>query len=233
VGPALNHMKPNKIFLAFLISSLAFSSVNADPYSSAYGAQAQMSPASSTLSLGGNAQVTGAPSYMPGNGVYLSGQPAIAQQAAPIMAPINGGAANPYYAPQSPVAAPAYGQPYGAPMAAADPYAAYAGPNSYLTAKPAYGQPPHMVQRNSASYTTNNTFPYRNSPGVVLNPNSMTGLQNNQQNINPNVMNILGGNQPQAATASAQTVPLQSNNPNWFSKVFHRDASQPSKPSRW
>jgi hypothetical protein len=240
-----NSMQVKKnVFLQSLILSFAFALLSfnttkaAEQYTSAYGPQATMSPASTSSINYGNAssQQAALPqnNYAPGNSVYLSGQQPFAQPQSMMQQ-------NPYYAPQASMQQQTMPQtsPYGSqypsmgsyqqqPYPAVDP-SAYNAQNSYMTTKPSYGQPAYMVQRNSASYATDNNFPYRNNPSVVLNPNSMTGSQQNQK-VNPAVMNILGNN----SQANNPTQSANSNTQgNWFKKVFHVTPASNRKVSRW
>jgi len=258
---------------------------HADFRSSAYGPQAQMSPATtnSTLSIGNNGgannsgnggYIPGNGGYIPGNGVYLTGQPAIVSQpnpqaalppvnnfpitAAPPGMPMQNGA--PYYAPQAPVYGSPYGMNYGAPYQGGQPMGAqvpgqmgYSAPNysgadpagTYVTNKPAYGMPPHMVQRNSANYY-NESLPYRNNPGVTLNPNSYIShpQADNKPKYNEQALNILNYNQQQQQNQNAQnnqgvqSQPTNNNTPkkasnrignttnNWMNKVFQRSGKK-------
>ncbi|MDX1919793.1 MAG: hypothetical protein SFU25_03550 [Candidatus Caenarcaniphilales bacterium] len=273
-----NHSKKNLRkpfqfgFLAYLsLLSLSFSlnpqtqqKVQADPYSSAYGPQAVMSPATtSSLNIGNSAPNASTSTYNPGNGVYLTGQSALSPTVNPTLAPSmamgpgmpssypSGMAASPYYAqPQSmpsmgmmPNSMPqGYQSPYASQMPSAAPGyspSPYANANTYEAYKPTYGNPAQMVQRNSSSYMAED-LPYRNKPQVVLNPNSMTGMQQ--------------GSKPSDAISGILNGPRQTQSKgipgtNWLGKVFRKDATvaaqpaQPmapiqntpsmSKPSRW
>jgi hypothetical protein len=220
-------MKPTFLtaifFSCFILGQVSLSYAS-DAYSSAYGSQATMSPATTNLSLSGG-QLSQA-NYVPGNGVFLTGQPATAAPVMPQqMAP------NPYFAQPSSQAYPGIpAQNYYPQSMPLDPMVGY-GANSYTAYKPVYGQPSDMVQRNSASYLENNNFPYRKNPNMILNPNSMTGMNGAAGQPNNAVMNILTGSGQQVSNA------------NWFQKVFHRgeqaqtqqmQAPNPGrKPSRW
>lgn len=258
-------------FLSLLALSLASNLPSiADQYSSAFGPQAVMSPATtSSLNIGGNSAPNNSSSspYNPGNGVYLTGQAAISpnpamsssmnpgmmQPASPSMMQSMpyGMSANPYYGQQSQSMNPSMGMysamPNSMPQSFQTPYPGqmpmnsgysqtpFANANTYEAYKPPYGAPPHMVQRNSASFMSE-SLPYRNRPQVVLNPNSMTGMQ---QGPKPNdaISGILNG----PRQSNARTIP----GANWLGKVFRKDpavAAQPmgiqntptlSKPSRW
>ncbi len=243
-----NHIMKKLSSSLLLLSLIALSPTliaKADPYSSAFGPQATMSPATTSLSLSGNGGIPQAAtpsSYTPGNGVYLSGQPAIVSsspmaQGMPVSAQpmaMQAPVANPYYGAAPAAQAPnyGYGSPYpGSPM---EQMGYSAGGNTYTTTKPQYGQPSHMVQRNSASYVDNNSFPYRNNPSVVLNPNSMTGVGGqNAQNINPGVLGIL--NRSNNNQQNGQTTQNGGGMAGWMQKVFHREPGQAQAPkaSRW
>lgn len=191
--------------------------VSADPYTSAYGPQAIMSPATTSLSYSLPAQAQ-TNSAQP-NGVYLTGQQ---QQAS--MPAAQPSTSAPYYAPPQ-MQMPAYSQGYYPQTMPLDPMTGY-GANSYTAYKPIYGQSPQMVQRNSTNYGEANNFPYRKTPEVVLNPNSMTGYNPEAGKPQSSVMNILNG-------ITQRPV----NNGNWFQRVFQRGgtntATSEQKPFAW
>ncbi len=192
------------LFSLCLLGQAGFAS---DAYSGAYGKQAVMSPASTSLSLGNaNTMPQQNPSnYAQGNGVYLTGQSAMPQ---PMPAQ-----ANPYYAPPQAQTYSSPAQGYYPQTMPLDPMVGY-GANSYTAYKPVYGQPPQMVQRNSVNYGEPNNYPYRRTPEVVLNPNSMTGYNPEAGKPQSSVMNILNG-----------IGGSQRPNGNWLQRVFHRNDS--------
>lgn len=223
---SINKYLLNLVIAGFFCSSLLFANAQSGPYGSAYGPQAVMSPAAtSSLNLGPGqssqmpaATQAGNGVYTPGNGVYLAGQSAVVPQAnpmpvAPVVQPVAPVApfsqpspfgANPYqqaaYAPQQMASTTQYaGTPYQQPG------------NTYQAFKPSYGQPAHMVQRNSASYMSEK-LPYRQNPNIVLNPNSRTGIQRGKEPT-PAVMGILNG--PRQTTSNSRIS-------NWFNNVFNR-----------
>jgi hypothetical protein len=262
-------------FSIVLLSTLVLPSLSDSiPTTGAYGKQAMMSPATtSSLNFGGSqpaqADASAQSPYTPGNGVFLTGQPAVLPSTRPT-APQGNGFISPEqsypmpgggygYAPQqhpqmpygSPYPgqqsayAPQYGQnPYAVPYQGApvDPYSAVGqNENTFMTGKPTYGTPPHMVQRNSASYY-DNRLPYRNNPNMALNPNSATGPQQEEQNkVSSSVMNILNTrpsqqsffNRPPAlapASNVASSPAPQGGGNNWLQRVFKTGSS---KPSSW
>ncbi|MDJ0625651.1 MAG: hypothetical protein QNJ31_04700 [Candidatus Caenarcaniphilales bacterium] len=221
----------NRLIISFLVNSLLLTAsyTQSAPYNSAYGPQAVMSPAaSSSLNIPSqlaNQQISSpngqqsASAYVPGNGVYLSGQKAILNQASPIpQAPV--------IQPTQPVAS--FAQPYTNPYQSNNPYGqqmpsammqqqAYPSPygqnGTYQAYKPQYGQPADLVQRNSAMNLGNsNKLNYRRNPRIVLNPDSNTGIQRGKE-PNSAVLGILNG--PKQTVGSGGMS-------NWFRRVFSR-----------
>jgi hypothetical protein len=231
-----NHKAKLKLLIGsaltfFVLSGPLF--VQAEPFSSAYGAQAQMSPATtSSLSLSSPPSQSSGP-YNPGNGVYLTGQPAVSSglnmpgafgagmpgSSAPGMPAMGYGGQSPYMAypsmmgMQSPMNSMGYqNAPMGGMMGGgAQQFGGgpFANANTYEAYKPMYGQPAHMVQRNSASYASGD-LPYRNRPSMVLNPNSNTGPQSTSAPSNA-ISGVL--NAPRISKGGA----------NWLGKVFRKD----------